>query len=559
MKKISLLLVFLLLSVLQPFIAKNVHQLGIASVTSTSYNSVSISNDMFREAMFADMVKAEVNSTFPFTYDGSETYKDIAHEETLQAVTLYAQTHNETYLIEAEKTANWLVNQSDIRRIAMGYNTTSHLWDKTYSVGRVGAELGYLSLLVSFTNSTYKNLVQKLVDIVTSYCINSASGIPYDHLYTSNNTSNTSVTSIGPLYSLAEGMTYASYVMSNATMKNVAFKLIMNWTCGTPAGGLLPAYQVDNTNGAIFTDYVKEDEGDALYLYDMEEFLYFYPTNTTMANHLYSVAWATGEYVWNPTSKLWNYRTNTTTGAPVWEGPVHGFGMTDEAMFIAGLMNIAGSNLKGNGTWIHYAEQDYVTNVINGGLLTNGLIDHTLGEYEAEDMWNQYARRVGIIFSYNGNLTYFKTANWLFGNMTTKMNRTLGWQSDVYTTAPYEDYGYPNSRIPLVTSAIFVNKTGVSITYWYDVFQNFGFPQFGYAPQYNSASGSQPSGGGLDPYAFAILCFIFLVLGGLVGLALGASAMKRRLGRKMLEQGFSSFFYKHFIFTFTHGIFFLLF
>jgi hypothetical protein len=184
--------------------------------------------------MFSDMVAAEVSPTFPYTYEGSSTYINYATEETMQAVSLYVETLNNTYLKEAEKTANWLSTQSDVRRIAIGYNTTSGKWDTTYSTAALGNEIGYLALICLY-NSSYDTLLQKLVD-VAQYCIQS-NYIPYSTMNMSNNHNTTIYTYIDDEYALANALTYSSLVLNNATIKNLAYEMLMSWRCGSPASG----------------------------------------------------------------------------------------------------------------------------------------------------------------------------------------------------------------------------------------------------------------------------------------------------------------------------------
>jgi hypothetical protein len=449
--------------------------------------------------MFADMIKAEVNSTFPYVYQASEnlTASNYVTAEPLQAITMFAQSGNVTYLNAAEAVGNWLEKQSDIRLVFIGYNFMTHSWDKTYGTVNVGNYLGYLALLASF-NSSYQNLVQKAVDIAL-LCISPASGSPYYSMNMTNNQPVGTITYIDAEYALADGLTYASSVLHNSTIENIAYNLITKWYCGTPSSGcLIPAYE-ELYNGTACNDagetgvtanplpYTKEDEGIAEYLYSCEEFLYLYQSNSTMKTRIQEVATATAKYLWDSTNEYWVYRIYVANGSLIapsglYTWSVHGFGMTDEAMFIAGL-------LFNNQTWINCAKQDYTTNVINKGLITNGLIDHQVDVLEAENQWNQYARRFGIEFyDYNGSNIFYKTANWLFENVTTKGARPLGWSGDLWTIPPYNDYpkslsAEDNIPIPFVSASIFINRTNVKITSnWTTVFFFFGFPQWGNAP-----------------------------------------------------------------------------
>jgi len=434
-----------------------------------------LNTNSLTKAMFSDMVAAEVNSTFPYTKGGSSSYTSYASQETLGAVSLYTQTLNVTYLKEAEKTANWLESQPDIRRIFLGYTLSSRTWDTQYAVESVGYALMQLALIAQI-NSTYKPLLQSLANILTAHCINYTDNIAYPNLYVSNNLPYGTYVTIDVQTTVIDGLIFASQVLGNVTLKNIAYNLIISWAYGSPSGGILPAEVINVNNGTIdygFSPsgkYIKEDQGIANYLYAMEEFLYFYP-NATISARLGSIAWATGQYVWNSLG-FWNYMTNCLTGATYYNYPVHGFGMVDESMLIAGL-------LKNNSTWITEAQHDWTYCVIQGNIIQNGLVEHSPTTSEEEDSWGLYARRAGIIlYDYTHNATYLKYANFLVLNASEKLYRIFGYSGDIHTTPSYSDWTV-NIRVPLIYAALVLNRTGVSIVSWSSVFAFFGLPQLG--------------------------------------------------------------------------------
>jgi hypothetical protein len=435
---------------------------------------------------------AVLNTTFPYSRSGSEKYTNILTPQILDGVFLYLQTGNTMYTQGPEWLCKWLstTQQSHLDRLWEGYNATGGwMWrpDSSTVIG-AGSAAEKVSALAVYASLVpkWKSLLQQVVDKYIQIYVHSDR--VYNSAYPNGTISDNSFTSDGQSASIS-AITLASSVLANVTLKNLAYNLIEKWVS---MSGLLPIEYADVNGNPIPAElYCKEDQGYAEFMFALESFYYTFPSNTTVTNQLQTYAF-NSEYMWNTilgtwdgnfTVSHWSYRTIYTNGTldETFSWPnvaVHGFGMTDEALYSAYL-------IFGNTTWRDRARLDFDNLVLKGYIMYNGTIDHsTQHAYQSEDAWAVYGRRFAMeLYDLTGNSTYLKTANNLFGNFTQRSQRKYGIQAEIYLLTGQDWSSDPNDRDTVASYVIYRNTTAPSpITTFSKLIQTFGFPSLGVIP-----------------------------------------------------------------------------
>jgi hypothetical protein len=457
------------------------------NVTGTIYSQTS--RDAWAQLLWNNDTATKVNSTFPFVRLGSQSLTTISQEELLTGALLYAQTHDNSSLQEPENVCVWL-NQTPVKKhIWFTYNTTSG-WQTTPISPDAGA--GVIIRLAVYANIVpkWKPLLQQIAnEWIRIYLPLSTARVhfkvwPNDTVYLDPGYAYRDYC-VAPYQSSGiTALTLASAVLRNATLQNLAYRMIMNYTSYDPIRAphhLAPHAIYPNGTLDLTTYYFsKEDEDYANYMAAMETFYYYYPQNTSVRARIYDHAWDGAQCMWNSTGKCWNYKTDIRSGSiDLTSGPpyvaVHGFGMTDEVLIGAYL-------IFGNTTWRDRARQDFDSLVIQGKILTHGLIDHsTYHPNIAQESWNVQGRRTAVIlYSLFGNQTYLKWANMLFWNVTGQIARKYGLAEAVVCTTGV-DASPMNTRETLVEFLKYVNKT-TTITSFHSLFKSLGLPVTGITP-----------------------------------------------------------------------------
>lgn len=458
------------------------------SITGTVYPPTS--RDRWAQLLWSNDTAAKVNSTFPFVFLGSQSLTKLSQEELLSGALLSAQTGDNSSLAAAESVAVWL-NQTAVKKhIWFAYNTSSG-WQTTPISPAPGA--GVIERLAVYANMVpkWKPLLQQVVnEWIRIYVPTSTARVhlavwPNDTVY------------LDPAYAYRDycvatyqsagitTLTLASAVLQNSTLQNLAYRMIMNYTNYDPvrAPHHLSTHAIYPNGTLDLSTYYfsKEDEDYASYMGAMETFYYYYPQNTTVKSRIYDQAWDGGQAMWNSTGQDWNYRTDIRTGSlDLTSGPpylsVHGFGMTDEVLIGAYL-------IFGNTTWLNRARQDFDSLVIQGKIMTHGLIDHsTYHPNAAQESWDVHGRRAAVIlYDVLGNQTYIKWANMLFWNVTGQMQRKYGIAEAVNPSTGADLPSFSNTREPVGEFLQYVNKTA-AVNSFHSLFKILGLPITGIAP-----------------------------------------------------------------------------
>ena len=458
------------------------------NVTGTVYPQTS--RDTWAQLLWNNDTAAKVNSTFPFVRLGSESLTSISQEELLTGALLAAQTHDNSSLSTAESVAVWLNQTSVKKHVWFTYNSSSG-WQKTPIDPTPGA--GVIERLAAYANLVpkWKPLLQQIVnEWIRIYLPLSTARVhfevwPNDTVYLDPNYAYRDYCVASYQSSGAIAITLASAVLHNATLQNLAYRMIMNYTNYDPVRGAphhLSTHAIYPNGTLDLSTYYfsKEDEDYANYMAAMETFYYYYPQNATVRSRIYEQAWDGAQAMWNSTGHCWNYKTDIRSGGlDLTSGPpyvaVHGFGMTDEVFLGAYL-------IFGNTTWRDRARQDFDSLVIQGEILTHGLIDHsTYHPNSAQEAWNVHGRRTAVIlYNFFNNQTYLKWANMLFWNVTGQMTRKYGLAEDVNPSTG-ADVGVLNTRETVGEFLIYVNKTAPA-TSFHSLFTALGLPVSGVIP-----------------------------------------------------------------------------
>jgi len=458
------------------------------NVTGTVYPATS--RDRWAQLLWNNDTAARVSPTFPFVSLGSNTLTSISQEELLTGALLSLQTGDNSSLQAAEDVAVWL-NQTTVKKhIWFTYNSSSG-WQTTPISPDPGA--GVITRLAVYAHLVpkWKPLLQQIAnEWIRIYLPLSTARVHYkvlpdDTVYLDPNNAYRDYC-VAPYQSSGIiALTLASAVLGNTTLKNLAYRMIMNYTNYDPA--LAPHHLSTHAiypNGTLDLQvyyFSKEDEDYATYMGAMETFYYYYPQNTTVRSRIYDQAWDGAQAMWNSTGQCWNYKTDIRSGSlDLTSGPpylaVHGFGMTDEVLIGAYL-------IFGNTTWRDRARQDFDSLVINEKIMTHGLIDHsTYHPNYAQEAWNVHGRRTAVILSnlFN-NQTYLRWANMLFWNVTGQTARKYGLAEEVNPTTGADGVHFPNTREPFGEFLSYVNKT-VAVTSFHSLFKTLGLPVTGIPP-----------------------------------------------------------------------------
>jgi hypothetical protein len=459
---------------------------------------------IFGDMEYVNETVAVVNSTFPFSREGSSTLTNVTNEQLLDGVYLYLQTGNIIGLQGAEQVCQWLnkTQQATLQHLWETYYVNYHnssAWGGANGIMNARPAAQILSGLAIYASLVpkWKPLLQEVVNTWLNFFLPSAAnyrvydevsisngsyvleGYPLDYTFTSDSQS------MG-----INAISIAANVLNNATLRNTAFSMIQEWVSISQAvyQDVMPIeYAGINGQEILALNYVKEDEGYANFMFALEAFYYLYPSNTTVKNWIKTYAWNGAEYMWDVgTGKggYFNYKTGLD-GSVNQIGSVHGFGMTDDALFAAYL-------IWGNTTWYNRAKQDFNTNVINGFIIDNGTIVHTQDSVQSEDGWAVYGRRFAVeLYDYTNNATYLRAANNLFWNFTLKSDRTFGLQAQINVTSG-KDWagnlgqgvaGDLNDRDTVASYAMYRNvTTSDSTSSFKKLIQNFGLPLVGMVP-----------------------------------------------------------------------------
>jgi hypothetical protein len=435
---------------------------------------------------------AIMNMTFPYSRGGSSSYTNKSTAQLFDGVFLYLQTGNAMYIQGSEWLCQWLntTQSTNLQHLFETYTYPTG-WPAYPSTippgGNSASEISELAVYATIVPK-WKPLLQKIVNKWISMFLPLTTYRVYGSVYVNGSVYDTA-SPLNGQDSGIEAMTLASHVLNNMTLKNIAYKMIQSWV---GASSILP-YNLIKQNGAMGSngDQCKEDQFYADFMFALEEFYYYYPTNTTERNWLYAYAF-NSEYFWNSTYLYWDYQVNATSGKPYLGGfgvSVHGFGMIDEAVYSAYL--IFGST---NTTWEHRARQDFDTNTIkgfyngvptNGDLVYNGTIEHSEALPQSDDVWAVYARRfsVELYDLTNKNSTYLRAANYLFWNFTLRSQRQYGLQSQIDLRTGRDWYAAPNARDPMQSYAVYINlTTDGPITTFPQLIGFFGLPALGSLP-----------------------------------------------------------------------------
>jgi hypothetical protein len=454
-----------------------------------------ITNELFNK-----LGQAQVNSSFPFAYDGSDYYNHgVTSAELITEAVGYLQTGNTTQLGLAESVANWLNQTSLKKQLWFSYNVTSQQWATTAASDVASKRVTELGLL-AYVSNKWKPLLQTMANLFIKDFIPPGTNRIYHNLFYSNDSISDDICYADLQSTAIEALAYCSTILNNATIKNIAYKMIMNYTLTSKN---LPYAAITQTGGcASGFNYAKEDEGFGNILLAEEAFSYYYPTNSSVNNRIYAIASAS-DFLWNSTFQFWNYRTNSTTGVavPGYCWPVHGFGLTDEAILWAGLYFTDNSTTQ---LWRERAINDWVTNIycptgyyrmVQLGMIVHAPTGANIPNPEANDQWNILNRRFGIIlYDYTGNASYLKATDFLWANFTRWSIRPCGMQQSLTTTnnPPNETglvVGEANVREPMDVMDLYNNVTS-TITSANQIFDMFGIGNY-YLPNIPRAAATE--------------------------------------------------------------------
>lgn len=446
-----------------------------ASSNSTIFVIPKSSVTYITKLFFNNLTAQQVNASFPFVYTGADTnHTQPTDAEQIDCIIGAIENGNATLSTRAQAVASWLNSTSNLWYFWCDYNTTSKQWLTTNIQATTASE--FITSLATLADalSIWKPLLQKVVNRFLSDFLNYSTYRLYGYITEGNPPTNKlNYENIDETNAAIPMLTFCSYVLGNNTLKNIAYRVAMNYTLGTIR---LPYETIFNNGsdlqGSEYYDQVKEDEGVGDYLLALEAFNYYYPTNTTINFLIANVSSATNTYVWNP-SGYWDYIINCTSGASIGYYPIHGFGLLDEAMLYAGL-------LFNKTQYISHAEQDFTYNVINSALMSPLYLIRHVGiseEYynQSEDAWNVYNRRVAIeLYTYTHNSTYLTWSDYLFYAWQYYSQRKNGYQGNINAVTGADWDG--DSRITWTGFLTFVNNTAATTTTAASIFTSFGNP-----------------------------------------------------------------------------------
>ena len=450
-----------------------------SAITFFIWNSVTNAyspRDRWGLLEYINETDAIMNLTFPYSRGGSDTYTNYSTIQLLDGVYLYLQTGNSMYLQGCQWVCQYFNTTMNAHPdyIWDGYNLTIRSFTSSLSK-LIFQQLEGLAVYASIAPQ-WRPLLRKVTNKWLSLFFTSA-----DNNFVNGSSRWSSDSQSGGI----EFVSLAAYILGNSTLKNAAYNMIEAWTNFDTSNGYVLPYEPGWVG-------CKEDEGYANFMFALEEFYYFYPSNITVKNQIQTYAF-NSEYMWNstlPNEPHWNYYTDFN-GANANDAmgnthAVHGFGMTDEALYIAYL-------ICGNTTWKTRAIQDWKTlagsSGLDGAIIYNGTVAHATDfsghcEAQSEDMWAVYARRFGMeLYDISGNASYLYLANELFWNFTLKSQRTLGIQNQINLKTGQDWYADPNDRDRVSSYVIYGNiTTTTQITTFSQLIEIFGLPSIGIIP-----------------------------------------------------------------------------
>ncbi|RLG44284.1 MAG: hypothetical protein DRN81_04840, partial [Thermoproteota archaeon] len=429
--------------------------------------------------LFDMLIFRRVNDTFPYTrsyLEASQTYSSKAGAGLLSGALLYRLEENMTFLNYAYEYANWLQNKP-VCRLFQTYDLDKEQWNEVIEPSYASIRLLELCVLTGI-NSSYTNLLASAAENFSDILVQKpeyrmakayVNGTPTDDITYAN----------WQAWGIA-ALSYASYVLANSTLEDIAIRMCLNWTLSDID---LP-YGVLYLNGTLQTYGLKEDQHFGHYLLALE-MNYYFTQNTTVKNRIKDVAWAGAQYFWNTSDNdpRFVYLVNASSGEQIDTGSVHGFGYIDEALIQAYL-------IWGNETWLTRARKDFESQVIKERLLTVDLINHyrdggqTMQDGSGSDIndyWNAPAKRVALIL-YNlnyslthGNITYLTYYNRLYAATSYGhyIKANLGWAGVVWATSLNPTYSGADVDLATIFRN-FMNKTGLTIDTFPQLYAEFG-------------------------------------------------------------------------------------
>lgn len=415
--------------------------------------------------IWANMTAMQVNSSFPYVFKGSSSNGTETRPDYFAGAGLYYQTGNTTYLEKGQELAEYLTS-SDVKNLLFNYDVSSG-WQDGRLCSSAALKLAEFAVYCR-ADPSYLSLLQGAASEFISLFLNSSTYRIFDKV-DYDGTVDSNIAGVGGQTFSIRALTLASDVLNNDTLREVAYRMIMNYTLGSAN---LPYHQIKQDGGAQYTG-CKEDQTFGWYILSLCSYYRYFP-NETVKERIKNVTMAFYKYGWNSGASRWNYKTNADTGATSSSAGVHGFGYTDEAFLQAYL-------IWQNTTWLDKMKQDMLTMISDSGLMENGIITHTtsVGSTDANDDWNVAARRTFALFynfNYAGfyrNTTFLDYANQLFVNATLGHNRTLCWQMVIYAT-DFSDYYPSNTRGEFSSWLSYVNRTTATINSLDDLFNEFG-------------------------------------------------------------------------------------
>lgn len=443
----------------------------VPTVTASDYGASDVRME-WAEMLWANLTAKQVNASFPFCYTGSSSNGTIASAELISSIIMYWQTLNTTYLTPAYDVADYIASTS-LKRLFYSYDVSSQEWAET------GARALYLSDLAALAdyNASYLTVLQNAVDAFIAQYVPLSTCRTYGSV-AYDGTVESSICGANSHSKAVKALAYAAHVLDNDTLRDVAYRMIVNYTLGTVN---LPFHQITQA-GASTGSYIyqcKEDETFGNYMMALTQYYHYFP-NSTVYNLIKAVSQSFYDHAFYVAENRFAYTTNANTGVISSGIGVHGFGMTDEALVQAYLIT-------GNATLLGRAKADFETMMTTGIMLNNGLITHSTGaDVDSDEAWNVAARRTAAIFYSLDYAGFFENQTWLdiatgqFVNATKGHNRTGGWQRKVSSTDFSDWTGVLNTNIDMNTWLQYVNRTGVTVNEMDDLAGYFGFPFEGF-------------------------------------------------------------------------------